>query len=655
MRKKLIEGIAYKLDGRKISKSHIHIINSQLVDKYILFDFYTNKCNRWAPDFRVVIGPTEFENCSARTNMWNEQRINYLIGEERYYTNYTQYQKMKKLIEVPEEVRDMAAEYFTANDLHSAYYSNDLISQIEQVEFHIYWEYKASAEERRYKRIQDKMAELEPLPKDFKKFLADKAYKDDHYLYFSDEKTFCSRCGRVMPAGSYKHNQKLSCPKCRKKVTAKSYNRMIAKKEIRKEILMIHPHGDEIVLRYVKTCLLQDGEKKESLEFAESVRTYHQNDIGHYKGKYIHYYDNMVGGDYWNDKMNYGIQVAYGRKSVLYTNNWDELTEIVNPEWLDLMRYWSDEGITMPLKDFLMSGRARVQLIEKLYKAGLKRAATEMAKNDTRFSIEWQQNDLRKILGINKPLFNYAQRIDAAGITLRVLQDACIDSYGLSNEEIIELTKTNILASELAEISKGRKLMKTLHYLQKSSGYENLRDRFTHYRDYIDLAKQLQYDLDNDTVRYPKDIEAAHNKAATEISAKEMDEKIKKALSEYPHIGVVKDKLEKDFGYKDKNYEIIAPENAGDIILEGRTLHHCVGGDFYLNKHNTGKTYILFLRKLKTPDIRYYTIEIDPYELKIVQYYGAYDKKPDKEEVDKFLKKWKGYLMDKHYIKKEAV
>lgn len=332
------------------------------------------------------------------------KKISYRITQDRYGIYSSLYSKELKKFDISDETRELAKEYFDNNCLQT--YSNDLISQIEQAEDHIAWEYKMTAAQKKHIRIQEKMAELDPIPKDFKRFLAEKVYKNDHFLYFSEEKAFCSRCGREIPAGSYKHNQILSCPSCKKKVIAKSVKRFKDPNQaICKEVLIMQSKGEEIILRYVKTCLAQDGENKERISFTESVRTYHQNDIGNYKNRYIHYFDNMVGGDYWSDRMSYGIQVAYGRKTILYTNNWEDLQTIVNKQWLDLMKYWTDEGMGMPLLEFLLTGKLRVEVIERLYKAGLKKLATEHVKHNYDCHIVWQEKELKKVLMISKPLF----------------------------------------------------------------------------------------------------------------------------------------------------------------------------------------------------------------------------------------------------------
>ena len=74
--------------------------------------------------------------------------------------------------------------------------------------------------------------------------------------------------------------------------------------------------------------------------------------------------------------------------------------------------------------------------------------------------------------------------------------------------------------------------------------------------------------------------------------------------------------------------------------MEGRLLHHCVGGDNYLNKHNTGKTYILMLRFKEKPDIPYITVEVDAKNPGIIQWYGDKDRKPDEKNMQAWLNTW---------------
>ena len=80
--------------------------------------------------------------------------------------------------------------------------------------------------------------------------------------------------------------------------------------------------------------------------------------------------------------------------------------------------------------------------------------------------------------------------------------------------------------------------------------------------------------------------------------------------------------------------------------MEGRLLHHCVGGDNYLGKHNRGDSYILMLRAQEDPDVPYITVEIQ--NSRIQQWYGEYDKKPDRERIEAWLTGYIENLNRKH-------
>lgn len=96
-----------------------------------------------------------------------------------------------------------------------------------------------------------------------------------------------------------------------------------------------------------------------------------------------------------------------------------------------------------------------------------------------------------------------------------------------------------------------------------------------------------------------------------ETNKEEMDKHLKEVAERYPEIRHVYRGLRNKYLYEDDKYIIRPARSAEEIVMEGRLLHHCVGGDTYLNKHNTGKTYILMLRFKAEPDIPYITVEID--------------------------------------------
>lgn len=66
--------------------------------------------------------------------------------------------------------------------------------------------------------------------------------------------------------------------------------------------------------------------------------------------------------------------------------------------------------------------------------------------------------------------------------------------------------------------------------------------------------------------------------------------------------------------YEDENYKISLPKKLSEIVREGSSLGHCVGG--YTDRHLRGETTILFLRHKDTPNTSFYTIEVHGWKTK---------------------------------------
>ena len=129
-----------------------------------------------------------------------------------------------------------------------------------------------------------------------------------------------------------------------------------------------------------------------------------------------------------------------------------------------------------------------------------------------------------------------------------------------------------------------------------------------------------------------------------ESNKKAEDKRIQDVNIRFPMIKKNYRRLRSRFYFEGEGLMIRPARNAGEIVTEGRVLHHCVGGDSYLKKHDSGQSIILFLRAVADPEIPYITVEIETESLHIRQWYGAYDKKPDKELIEKWLDKYETRL-----------
>lgn len=173
---------------------------------------------------------------------------------------------------------------------------------------------------------------------------------------------------------------------------------------------------------------------------------------------------------------------------------------------------------------------------------------------------------------------------------------------------------------------------------------------FREYVDYINMRREMGYDMTNEIILFPRELHRRHNEMVLETEKNELDMRIKGAMEKFPKIEERYKKLSDKYSAAAAGYIIRPAKNAAEIITEGRYLHHCVGGDMYLSAHNFGRSYILFLRHKDSPDVPFITVEIKGEEIR--QWYGAYDKKPDPEFFTAWLKTYTTELKKRKEEKK---
>lgn len=119
------------------------------------------------------------------------------------------------------------------------------------------------------------------------------------------------------------------------------------------------------------------------------------------------------------------------------------------------------------------------------------------------------------------------------------------------------------------------------------------------YRDYLRDCAQLEWDLNDKSVLFPKNLRDAHARTIELVKYKKSEknetnfqkQREKKKWMEWEHMGLL----------------IRMPIDGNEIIKEGEKLHHCVGG--YVDRAATGATTILFIRKVAEPDKPFFTLE----------------------------------------------
>lgn len=188
-------------------------------------------------------------------------------------------------------------------------------------------------------------------------------------------------------------------------------------------------------------------------------------------------------------------------------------------------------------------------------------------------------------------------------------------------------------------------------YLKKIQASSKWRER-DEYKDYIRMRQEEGYDLSNEIILFPKDLHRRHNEMVLQREKAAIDKRCKEVLERFKKIPGRYKKLDDKYSAAAGGYIIRPAKDAAEIVMEGRILHHCVGGDGYLRKHNNGESFILFLRKVKEKDEPYITVEIKGNE--IVQWYGEYDRKPNQNLIEAWLKTYTKELAKREKKPKQA-
>lgn len=175
-----------------------------------------------------------------------------------------------------------------------------------------------------------------------------------------------------------------------------------------------------------------------------------------------------------------------------------------------------------------------------------------------------------------------------------------------------------------------------------------MRDILRAWNDYLHMAHTLGYDLSEKTVAMPRDLQQRHDAAAETIKVESGREEMKKYKRR-------RRMLEKKYGFAMEGLRVVIPVSSAEIVQEGKTLHHCVGG--YAARHIEGKTTILFIRKRRTPGRSFLTVELQQDKrgrVSIVQIHGyrneGYASGAEKEAVRPstrykwFLDAWLGWV-----------
>ena len=255
--------------------------------------------------------------------------------------------------------------------------------------------------------------------------------------------------------------------------------------------------------------------------------------------------------------------------------------------------------------------------VEWLVKLGLQDAVRDLAGRGVKnaAAVKWNANTPAAFLGCGvKELDAITKEGDRPVVALRIYRALHDMTQAPTPEEcaaLADCADDRTLRVLLPRMKRyGLRIPKLISYLEKIRRHREIHwsnnAALSAYADYITAADGCGLDLSNTIHLLPRDFWEKHDTVTAAWSAICANRRNSEANAKYK---ARLPKLTARYLYWSDTLLIRAPVNAGEIVEEGKRLEHCVGG--YADRHLSGKTTILFLRRRDKPHVPLVTIEMD--------------------------------------------
>ena len=646
MRKKEIERIPY-LGLKKISrKKDVKYIGVTAVKnvgnkKHLFLEVYKNKKeSKMVPVVRIILTKKEFWNYFPETEQWTRQKVekdggygNWIWGEKADTWEQMEKENVLQSTEDLERIKKFCKikipVYYEARWWQYIYKHEDDLATAARID----------REHRKFvcrqEALKDRMAHTAKLPEKRILEYADRIYfQKEHHLYYkkygSWTKIACSKCGGVTDARwrdgiSYesqfqKHTEEPregksgKCPMCGAVGTYKCQGKI--KGEYSKKIHLFlgqRYKEDGAVLRYVEIekawtlGFIEGNDGPEMYNAAEEISGVEVARAYFEPGKKVqidyHKHDLYRNEDFWDDCNLYGLANIDIKAATIMPETYEELKNTIF-RYSGLKEYDEQAQEVNPIR--YLQNYQKTPQIEILAKLGLSEIVKGINEGRTGIIVDASAKRLDALLGIRRERTKKLIEEKGDARLLRVLQiEKSLDQHW-TEEQVNHLRETGLDIAHIAFVLNYMTIQKLLNRIEKYAGcaYEtncgravaNIRNTAIIYIDYLMMRERRGYDLHNTVYQQPRDLSAAHRQMVTETNREEVKKRLEETEERYENIKKRYRSLRKEYCYEDATYLIRPARSAEEIVMEGRLLHHCVGGNGYLSRHNEGKSYILMMR-----------------------------------------------------------
>ncbi len=485
------------------------------------------------------------------------------------------------------------------------------------------------------------------LPKDILEWAHREAISAHIFYEYCHGKRFqngyCTRCRTDVQIEKPHHNREGVCPNCKAKVTFHASGRTKRIQE-RETVQVIQRVGKQLVIRIAKVYATFHNNRTWAYSIKECSRYLLSYENGQYTQQefYWQYGSELITNwhkgarpvmsryCYYFHADNCGCLYLKGIAKELKGTPW---------QYCQVKEFYNHFSEPLYLPSYLRAYSLQ-PVIEYLVKLRLFNLASGVIYQDDenrpyhRDPLNYGGKCLQEVLGVGKEYLPLMQKADVNRHCLYLLQKML--AAGVVAEPSF------LIWCQIHKIYDDQDIIRCLKYCSqhKLASYisgqaevtQHYSNRYSHafelYKDYIRFCEDLQYDLTDDFVVFPRNVKEAHDNASKMFDRQKVRIFNDKISAAYPA-------LSRQFKMSKNGLMIVPPKTAEEIVAEGQALHHCVGG--YVSRVADKECVILFLRQRKQPNTPFYTIELR--EGRVAQIRGEHNCSPN-NKVKAYMKLW---------------
>lgn len=481
---------------------------------------------------------------------------------------------------------------------------------------------------RAYKQEQ-LFAMFPELPADLTDWLADAVWPS--YMFISKavkgiRRGRCSFCGGVheIPS-SIRHKSEGNCPSCGKPVLYIGDWYSGQTLTDKSTVCVNHKVDGDLLIRWTKVT--------RTLEHPDYLPVYRTEDVGynlhlHERGKeklYCFLKKPMpyMSGLFWT-RRRMGEPVTI--PAYVYPRN---LAEVFGQRYYNVDLVHAMSGISREIQwHFVLRRLKSDPAAEYLLKLQLPQLVTALGRSSC------EKPSFASVLGIDSNLMPLFRKHSPTAHEYHALR---VWGKPVSEADFLALRRLGWFDLDLARLAlKQMTFTKFVNYFgRQKGGKRDVSPIIRNWLDYIDMANAMGVDLSRKSLKFPADAKAAHDAILPDFlkvkHAVEEAEWDSKTGAVYANLPFLRD--------SDGTYLAMFPAHRSDLIAEGRSLGHCVGGKSYAQKHMSGESLIVFIRRVSAEMTPFVTMELRMEDFHIRQLFGAGNSDP-KKDVRKFAEKF---------------